>query len=291
MPRRASLAAAGVEAVSVCFLFSFLNPDHERRAATIVKEEIPDAFVSASPRDRLDVSRVRALLDDSAQRLCRPPRLAVHRPAGRGARRARPGWRAAPDAVRRRRDRSSRGEPEAREPAHVWPGRRPDRRDLGSAHGRLRLRDHARRRRNLCRHRRRPGRSRRDAPSDGHPRGRLRRDRADARPRRRSAPAEARSRASDAGGMFTVGPQSAGADPGPAGLRARRRAADDDRRQPAARTPTRRQPARRRDDARARACASSARERDRRAALDERRGGGARHGHDSQPQHDARESS
>ena len=38
----------GVEAVAVCFLFSYLNPDHERLAAAIVREELPEAFVSAS---------------------------------------------------------------------------------------------------------------------------------------------------------------------------------------------------------------------------------------------------
>ena len=38
----------GVEAVAVCFLFSYLNPDHERRAAAIVREEMPAAFVTTS---------------------------------------------------------------------------------------------------------------------------------------------------------------------------------------------------------------------------------------------------
>src|SRR5207249_11977763 len=42
------LKKAGVEAVSVCFLFSFLNPEHERRVAEIVREEFPDAFLSVS---------------------------------------------------------------------------------------------------------------------------------------------------------------------------------------------------------------------------------------------------
>src|SRR5919107_4623057 len=32
----------GVEAVAICFLFSYLNPAHERRAAAIVREEMPD---------------------------------------------------------------------------------------------------------------------------------------------------------------------------------------------------------------------------------------------------------
>jgi N-methylhydantoinase A/oxoprolinase/acetone carboxylase beta subunit len=38
----------GVEAVAVCFLFSYLNPEHERRAAAIVRQELPDAFVTTS---------------------------------------------------------------------------------------------------------------------------------------------------------------------------------------------------------------------------------------------------
>ncbi len=42
------LRALGVDAVAVCFLFSYLNPQHERRAAEIVAEEIPGAFVTAS---------------------------------------------------------------------------------------------------------------------------------------------------------------------------------------------------------------------------------------------------
>jgi N-methylhydantoinase A len=37
-----------VEAVAVCFLFSFLYPEHERRAAAIIAEEMPGAFLSLS---------------------------------------------------------------------------------------------------------------------------------------------------------------------------------------------------------------------------------------------------
>ena len=37
-----------VEAVAVCFLFSFLHPEHEQRVAEIVREEFPDAFLSVS---------------------------------------------------------------------------------------------------------------------------------------------------------------------------------------------------------------------------------------------------
>ena len=42
------LKEAGVEAVSVCFLFSFVNPAHEQRVAEIVREEFPEAFLSVS---------------------------------------------------------------------------------------------------------------------------------------------------------------------------------------------------------------------------------------------------
>ena len=46
----------GVEAVIVCFLFAFLNNKHEQRAKQIVKDIMPDAFVSCSS-DVVDVIR------------------------------------------------------------------------------------------------------------------------------------------------------------------------------------------------------------------------------------------
>jgi N-methylhydantoinase A/oxoprolinase/acetone carboxylase beta subunit len=42
------LKEAGVEAVAVCFLFSFLNAEHEARVAEIVRDEFPEAFLSVS---------------------------------------------------------------------------------------------------------------------------------------------------------------------------------------------------------------------------------------------------
>jgi len=42
------LREAGVEAIAVCFLFSYLDPAHELRAAELVREEFPDAFVTTS---------------------------------------------------------------------------------------------------------------------------------------------------------------------------------------------------------------------------------------------------
>ena len=37
-----------VEAVVICFLHSYLNPAHERAAAAIVREEMPDTWLSVS---------------------------------------------------------------------------------------------------------------------------------------------------------------------------------------------------------------------------------------------------
>lgn len=42
------LKAEGVEAIAVCFLFSYLNPQHEERAREIILEEFPEAFVTTS---------------------------------------------------------------------------------------------------------------------------------------------------------------------------------------------------------------------------------------------------
>ena len=43
-----ALLTDGVDAVAICFLFSYLNPEHELRAKAIVEEEMPDAFVTTS---------------------------------------------------------------------------------------------------------------------------------------------------------------------------------------------------------------------------------------------------
>ena len=44
------LRADGVSAIAVCFLYSFLRPDHERRVAELISEEFPEAYVSLSSR-------------------------------------------------------------------------------------------------------------------------------------------------------------------------------------------------------------------------------------------------
>jgi N-methylhydantoinase A len=42
------LKKAGVEAIAVCFLFSFLNPTHEQAVKKIIEEEFPEAYISLS---------------------------------------------------------------------------------------------------------------------------------------------------------------------------------------------------------------------------------------------------
>jgi N-methylhydantoinase A len=42
------LARKGVDAIAICFLFSFVNPTHEKRAAEIVAQELPDCRISVS---------------------------------------------------------------------------------------------------------------------------------------------------------------------------------------------------------------------------------------------------
>ena len=44
----AQMRSAEVEGVAICFLWSFKNPEHERRAAEIVREELPGVYLSVS---------------------------------------------------------------------------------------------------------------------------------------------------------------------------------------------------------------------------------------------------
>ena len=43
-----ALHAQGVVSFAICFLFSFMNDAHEQRAAALIREEAPGAFVSCS---------------------------------------------------------------------------------------------------------------------------------------------------------------------------------------------------------------------------------------------------
>jgi N-methylhydantoinase A len=64
------LCAAGVSAIAISFLYSFVRPEHERRAKEIVREEYPEAFICTSHEiapefrefERLSTSVVNAYL-------------------------------------------------------------------------------------------------------------------------------------------------------------------------------------------------------------------------------------
>ena len=43
-----ALKAAGVEAVAVCFLHSYANPEHERIAGAMIRKAMPDVYLSLS---------------------------------------------------------------------------------------------------------------------------------------------------------------------------------------------------------------------------------------------------
>ena len=42
------LKESGVESLAICFLFSYLNPEHERRTKELVRRIMPDAFITTS---------------------------------------------------------------------------------------------------------------------------------------------------------------------------------------------------------------------------------------------------
>ena len=70
------LRAAGVEAVAICFLYAFVNPAHEQRARAILEKELPEVFLCASHEiapvfrefERLSTATVNAYLGPIMQR-------------------------------------------------------------------------------------------------------------------------------------------------------------------------------------------------------------------------------
>ena len=147
------LREEGVEAVAVCFLFSYLNPEHERRAAQIVARGDPRRVRDRERGHLPAVPRVRALHDCLHERVRRAedrPLPRAPRGGGRGARRPR---RAPRDDVQRWRRERPGGGGEAGHPAPVGPGRRRSRRLVGRAAVRPRAPDHVRHGRNVRRHR------------------------------------------------------------------------------------------------------------------------------------------
>ena len=117
---------------------------------------VPATRTSPSRTRCCPLPRVRALLDRLPERLRRAEGLALRGPLRRGA----CATRASRHGVQLMQSSGGMAtvrvcDAAARQPAHVRPGRRPDRRHLGRQDGRARERRHARHRRHLGRHRRR----------------------------------------------------------------------------------------------------------------------------------------
>ena len=74
-----AFAQEGVAAVAICFLYAFVNPAHEKAAKAIVAAELPDAFICASHEiapefrefERLSTATVNAYLGPIMQRYIR----------------------------------------------------------------------------------------------------------------------------------------------------------------------------------------------------------------------------
>ena len=70
----------GIDSVAVCFLHSYLYPEHEQRVGAILAEELPERDRLALERDPARAARVRADGDDGGQRLRAAADVVVHRP-------------------------------------------------------------------------------------------------------------------------------------------------------------------------------------------------------------------
>ena len=79
------LRVQGVESVAISLLFSFVNPDHEKRVKAIVAQEMQNAHISHRPRSAAARAGIRPHLHHSRQCLCRPARHLLSRTAGHAA--------------------------------------------------------------------------------------------------------------------------------------------------------------------------------------------------------------
>ena len=85
-----TLRDEGVEAIAVCFLFSFLDPAHERRVGEIIAEEAPDLYVSLSHAVVPQYREYERFSTTCLKRLCRTAIRPLPGAARRISARARP---------------------------------------------------------------------------------------------------------------------------------------------------------------------------------------------------------
>ena len=126
------LRRQGIESIAVCFLFSFLNPAHEKRVREIIARGAPRRAHLALARGDADRARVRAHLDHARRRLrrARSSRCYLDRLERSLRERGLPARSA--DHAEQRRDHDRRPAREARgRGARLGPDRRRDRRVRG----------------------------------------------------------------------------------------------------------------------------------------------------------------
>ena len=210
----AAVREADVEAVAVMLLFSFLNPAHELRVGELLAEELPGVELSLSCQVvpefreyvRASTTALNAALLPLMGAYLTAPRRRGRRRRHRGA--------AAPDADQRRRGAGGPRPRAADRAVGLRPGRGRDRRRPAGRAGRRGRRADLRHGRHDRRHR---AGARRRARRCGSParrpgcRSTCRRSTCSA-----SAPGGGSIARVDEFGSLTVGPASAGADPGPA---------------------------------------------------------------------------
>ena len=207
------LAAEGVQAIAVCYLFSFLHPAHEQRTRELIEARHPDIAVSLSCEvdpafreyERTVVTAFDAYMKPVVARLPRTAGGWIGFGACAGA--------IAGDAVARRAGRHRGGAAAAGAAVFVGSGGGRHRRGDRRPRSRAARPDYHRCRRHQQRYR--ADRGRRAGDSRGRRHRRLHGAHSDGgcecdRRRRRQ------HRVAGWGGGLRVGPHSAGADPGPA---------------------------------------------------------------------------
>ena len=70
--QRSRARGENVESIAICFLHSYRRPDHEQRALAIVRDLLPDVYVTASFGHPPRISRVRTHVNSRGQCVCRP---------------------------------------------------------------------------------------------------------------------------------------------------------------------------------------------------------------------------
>ena len=244
----ALLAPRGVESVAVCLLHSYVNPEHERRIGAILAEELPGVPVSLSAEVAPEFREyLRAQHDRDQRRASGRSSSATSSGSSSGSREAGVQREAARDAVERRRVQLRGGAPPAGLHGRVRAGGGRDRVGVSSASA-LGLED-------ILSFDMGGTTAKVGLIQGGKPVGDqgLRGRRATPRPAIGGMSLSGYPMRTpvvdlveigagggsiawvDSGGLLRVGPQSAGADPGPGLLRARRRRADRHRRERRAR--------------------------------------------------------